>query len=435
MNRTLALGSTLLLGALLTNCSSSSDPAPMATPMTSVRVVHASPDAPSVDVTANGASVVQNAPFKAGTAFAKVPAGVVNLKVNAAGTTTTVINASPTLIANKFYTVMAVNNLSAIEPLVIEDDGTAPTTGQVKVRVVHAAPKVGAVDVYVTAPNADLAVTTPTLANVPFKGFSSALQVPAATYQVRITGTGSKAAVFDSGTVPLAAGSDLVLAAVQQDGLGSPVSLLGLTTDAIKPTLEILDANQGYLRVMHASPDTPAVDVLADNVIVLPNVAYPVNSAYLPVSPKTYGLKVNVAGTSTTAINANLPVTKGLVQSVYAVNFLASVEPFVVADDLTLPAAGKAKLRIIHASPNAGSVDVLVNNAVALSNVPFKTAASYLTVDAGTYSVKLNAAGTSTTAYSTSLTLAGGKIYTAIATGSATAGAANPLTVKLLTDK
>ncbi len=93
-----------------------------------------------------------------------------------------------------------------------------------------------------------------------------------------------------------------------------------------------------------------------------------------------------------------------------------------------------ASLRVVHASPNAGSVDVLVNNAVALLNVPFKSTASYLTVDAGTYSVKLNAAGTSTTAYSTSLTLAAGKIYTAIAIGSATAGTANPLTVKLLTD-
>jgi hypothetical protein len=434
MNKPLSAGMILVLGSLLTNCSSGNDPMPMSAPTASLRVVHTSPDAPAVDVTGNGTTLATNAPFKAGTAFAKVPAGVVNLKVNAAGTTTTVISASPTLTANKYYTVLAVNRLSAIEPLVIEDDGLMPATGQVKVRVVHAAPLVPAVDVYVTAPSADLGSLSPTLSAVPFKGFSSALQIPAATYQVRVTAAGSKTAVYDSGSVPLTAGADLVLVAVQQGGLGSPVSLLGLTTDAMKPTLEILDANQGYLRVMHASPNTPAVDVLADGSVVLPSVAYPVNSAYLPVNPKTYALKVNVAGTANTAISASLPVTKAQAQSVYAVNFLSSVEPLVVADDLTPPAAGKAKLRVIHASPDAGSVDVLVNGTIVLPNVPFKAAAAYLTVDAGTYTVKLNAAGTATTALSAPVTLVAGKIYTAIAIGSTAGGVANPLALKLITD-
>lgn len=433
MNKTLlaSLGSFAVM--LAVGCTSSSTSTPPPAPA-QVRVVHASPDAPAVDVTGNGAALASNAPYKAATAFVSVPSGTTRIKVNAAGTATTVIDASPNLMPGRAYTVIAANQLSAIEPLVVEDDAAMPTAGNVKVRVVHAAPKVASVDVYVTAPGAALASATPTLAAVPFKGISGALQVPAATYQVRLTAAGAKTAVFDSGSVPLAAGSDLVLIAIQQDGLGSPVSLLGLTAAPATPKFELLDALQGYLRVMHASPNAPAVDVLVDGTVALAAVPYPVNSGYLPIASGSRNIKVNAAGTANTVINANLPITSGQYQSVYAVNFLSAIEPLVVADNLSAPAAGKAKLRVIHGSPDAGPVDVLVNNAVALPNVAFKAAAAYLEVAAGTYNVKINVAGSSTTKFNVDITLAAGRIYTAKAIGSTAGGATNAFTVKLITD-
>ncbi len=141
MNKTLlaSLGSFAVL--LAVGCTSSSDPVAPPPAPAQVRVVHASPDAPAVDVTANGAALASNAAFKAATAFVWVPSGTTRIKVNAAGTTTTVIDASPNLMPGKAYTVIAANQLSAIEPLVVEDDAALPTTGNVKVRVVHAAPK------------------------------------------------------------------------------------------------------------------------------------------------------------------------------------------------------------------------------------------------------------------------------------------------------
>ena len=63
----------------------------------------------------------------------------------------------------------------------LEDDRTAPPAGNVKVRAVHGAPSAPAVDVYVTAPGADLQTATPALTNVPFGAASDYLAGPPVT--------------------------------------------------------------------------------------------------------------------------------------------------------------------------------------------------------------------------------------------------------------
>ena len=84
--------------------------------------------------------------------------------MNAAGTTTTVIDADLTLSGRTDYTVIASGLVAAIEPIVLEDDNSAPAAGNVKVRAIHGAPSAPAVDIYVTAPGADLETETPALA-------------------------------------------------------------------------------------------------------------------------------------------------------------------------------------------------------------------------------------------------------------------------------
>ena len=188
------------------------------------------------------------------------------------------------------------------------------------------------------------------------------------------------------------------------------------------------------LRVMHASPDAPNVDVLVDNKVVLSNVPYPVASSYLTVTAATHEIKVNAAGTSTTVIDVSPTLTVGTAYTVLAVGFLSGIQGLIAIDDRTAPSTGNAKLRVIHAAPDAGNVDVLVNDKVVLSNVPFKAISDYLTVPAGTYDIKVNATGTSTTAIEASASVASGGIYTAVAIGSVATAATHPLALQILTD-
>lgn len=149
-----------------------------------VRVVHASPDAPAVDVLVNGSAAFRNAPFKGITDYAGLDTGTYNIQVVPAGATTpAVIEADLTLEARD-YTVVAVGRLADIEPLVLVDNNAAPASGKAHVRFVHASPDAPAVDIAVQG--------GPTLfSNIAFKQVGDYLPVDAGTYdlEVRLAGT------------------------------------------------------------------------------------------------------------------------------------------------------------------------------------------------------------------------------------------------------
>nr|WP_306806044.1 DUF4397 domain-containing protein [Caballeronia sp. BR00000012568055] len=189
-----------------------------------------------------------------------------------------------------------------------------------------------------------------------------------------------------------------------------------------------------HLRILHASPDAPNVDVYLDNVVVLTNVSYPTASNYLTIYAGGHNIKINAAGTSTTVINVSPSLARDGYYTAIAANFVASIQAILATDDASAPPAGQARIRVIHAAPDAGPVDILVNNQVVLSNVPFAAISNYLTVSAGTYDVKVNATGTSVTAIEATVVAVAGNNYSAVAIGSLKTAATNPLALKVLID-
>jgi len=193
-----------------------------------VRVVHASPDAPNVDVLLDNAEVLSDVPYLASSAYLETSAGDHNLKVNAAGTATTAIDANVTLADGTDYTVVASDLVAQITPIVLQDDNTAPAAGNARVRAIHGAPSAPTVDVYVTAPGADLETATPVLTNVAFGDVADYLEVPAGEYQVRVTLAGTKTVAIDSGALTLESGQVRTAIAVDAPGGGAPFDLLVL---------------------------------------------------------------------------------------------------------------------------------------------------------------------------------------------------------------
>jgi hypothetical protein len=196
-----------------------------------VRVVHGSPDAPAVEVLVDNASVLDSVAYLDASGYLTVPSGTRNVKVNVYGTTTTVINANVAVAKDEAYTVIATNTVAAIEPLVLTDDLTPPAAGNIKLRLVHGAPSVDLVDIYITAPGADITGLTPNLSDVDFKQNSGYLEVAAGDYQVRITPAGTKTVAIDTGALTLAAGQIRTAIAVETAGGGAPFSAL-LLADA-----------------------------------------------------------------------------------------------------------------------------------------------------------------------------------------------------------
>ena len=218
ISRTFAIAATMALA--LGACDDDDVTSP--NPVARLRAIHASPDAPAVDIYVDGQRVAANVAYRSTTNYLEVPAGSRNVQVRAAGTTTIVIDANLTVGAGVDYTVVAAGRVANIAPLVLTDTNTTPAAGNVRVRLVHGAPTAGNVDIYVTAPNADLAGIAPTLAGVPFRGVSPYLSVPAGSYRVRITPAGSKTVAIDSGTLALTAGVIRTGIALDNAGGGAP---------------------------------------------------------------------------------------------------------------------------------------------------------------------------------------------------------------------
>jgi hypothetical protein len=113
-----------------------------------VLVVHASPNAPGVDLLVDD-SKVNSAPltFPNNTGYLTVPAGTRNIKVNAAGTSTTVINANVPFSKDMNYSVFANNLLASIGAIVVSDNLATPASGKAHIRFFHLSPGAPAVTV------------------------------------------------------------------------------------------------------------------------------------------------------------------------------------------------------------------------------------------------------------------------------------------------
>lgn len=178
-------------------------------------------------------------------------------------------------------------------------------------------------------------------------------------------------------------------------------------------------ADTARVRVVHASPDAPAVDVYLNDSKAITNLAFKASSDFAAVPAGSYAVKVTATGATDAVISATLPLEAGQSYTVVAVGRLADITARVYQDDTSALAAGKARLRVIHASPNTPGVDVAVTGGpVLITNLAFPNASDNLTVDAGTYNVEVRPTGTQTAALSApGLALDAGKYYTVLAVG------------------
>ena len=185
---------------------------------------------------------------------------------------------------------------------------------------------------------------------------------------------------------------------------------------------------EAQVRVAHLSPDAPNVDVYVNGqpVDALLNVPYGTVSSYLTLPAGTQQVTVYAAGdTSTPVIDTPVDLASGAAYTIGAVGLVSdgSLSAQVYEDDLSPPAEGNSKVRAIHASPDAGPVDIVPEGGEPLvTGLEFPNASPYAEVPAGSYTLNINAAGTDQTAISADATVESGTTYSAFAVGTAAAG-------------
>lgn len=220
---------------------------------------------------------------------------------------------------------------------------------------------------------------------------------------------------------------------------------------------------QGRVRFVNVITDTTRGRVNA----ILEGLPFGVNLTYAQSTPATLGAPstANYAAilsgprslvlkrtADTNVVVATIPftVSEGQDRTVYAIGGSAgsAVTSVVTADVNTAPAAGQARVRVMHLSPTAGPVDVFVTAVGAdlaaatpsVTGATYQSASNYLALPAGTYQVRVVPAGTAPAARAAavainvaSLVLASGNGRTIVTADNNVGGA--PLRAFVLSDQ
>jgi hypothetical protein len=396
-----------------------------------VRVIHMSYDAPAVDVKIDGNVTISNLGYGATSGYAEISEGIRTVQVVPAGASSpVVIEAVLPIEADAEYTVIAANQLSAIQPILLVDDRTV-NNSKAKVRFVHASPDAPAVDIKLGDGNGAVVFD-----NTLFGESKNYIEVDAGTYNFAVTANDQSKEVVILGNVPLENGTLYTVIArgtldVSDNG---PFEVRTFVDNGTGDAFVDLEAATSKVKVVHASPDAPGVDLLVDNVVAGTNLTFPNNTGYLSVNSGTKNIKVNVSGTSTTAIEADLLFSAYENYSVFAVDQVSNISALVLEDDLTEPASGKAHVRFVHLSPDAPAVDItLTDGTVVFGNISFKEFTQFTPLDAASYDLQVRLTGTNTVVLELpGIALQNGTIYTVFAKGLVSGSGSQALNAEII---
>ncbi|MCS0029278.1 DUF4397 domain-containing protein [Vibrio alginolyticus] len=401
---------TMVAALGLAACGSDSD----TIEYSNLQAVHASSDAPLANVLINDKSSLTGVDYGMGYGYMKLREGMNSIQVDVQlpgdETATVIPKTELDLDSDLNYNVFVVGDADGspnpVEPLVVTRSADSMAdANSLDVQVVHAASGVPAVDLYVTEPGADLASATP-LMNLAYKASTDVLNIPAGEYQVRLAVGDSVA--FDSGTISLAANSNLTIAAIStgDSNSTSPVKLLVLDGSGSSIIEDM--GSQAEVRVGHLVDGAPIVDVNVNGAAFGPlaDLAFKEIRGYLDLDAGAYDIDVYVDGTTTNPIIDvdGLMVAGGMDYSVYAVGVVSptiDIEPLVV-EDMRRAVATSATLNVTHAAANpvAEMVDIYLTTSAGIdgsdptiANFAYKDSVQGLYVAEGTYYVTVTVAG------------------------------------------
>jgi hypothetical protein len=405
-----------------------------------INVVHASPDAPNVDIYLDGQLALSNLALGWYSGWVAVPAGEHQVQVTATGAAidTAVIDANVSVEAGMAYEIAATGFLAEITPQIYPVDFSAIDEGNARVRVVHTVPDAPAVDVAVTG--GDVLIS-----NLAFPSASDFLDVPAGSYdlEVRVAGTTDVAlplpgTAFEANTVydvfafgTLANG--IYVLVIPSPIVGSETAATASTSGSCTAALGIGVEGDACVDVVHASPDAPAVDVYVNGQLALSNLAFGAFSGWVALPAGEHQIQVTATGAAidTAVIDANVTLESGIAYQVAATGLLANITPQIYQTDLGELDANTARVRVIHASPDAPVVDVAVKGGdVLIPVLAFPNASDALDVPAGSYDLEVRVAGTTDVALDLpGVALEGGMVYDVFAVGQVADGSLTVLVI------
>ena len=405
-----------------------------------LRVVHASPDAPAVDVYVKGVAtpVLSNLGYTQTSQYLDVAAGtyVIQLRAHGAdpasapayetGELTLPDGATITAVAAGLLGSGDMDSMFRVIPLV--EDFADPGSGNAAVRILHASADAPTVAIDVGNDG------TPEISD--FDRFAetgaAGVALPAGNPLAVGIWAGNPLDRVTAFQTPALPEADIILIATGLVGEDAGDDMgFGLLAVGPEGTVGLIRQNP-VVHVLHASPDAPSVDIFVGgtDTELVDNLSFGNLSSAVQVPPAAYNLDVRVSDGGAVAANVDTPelmagmqylavasgfadgTTPGFTLLPYVADFTESASPLV---------------RVVHASPDAPSVDVGIWD-VGLAFTPISeysdlafgqaSSADGLAINADMLTIGVAPTGTTTPAATFDLNLSGVERAFAVAVGS-----------------
>jgi len=193
---------------------------------TRFRMMNAVPDESSLDMLVDSAKVASNIAYGTSTDYQSVTSGSRQVQLDPSGTANSLLQQSISFSSGSDTTIVASNFSSSIAALVLTDDNSAPSSGDLKLRLVNASPGLGPVDIYIVTPGTDLNTVSPTLSNLAFDAATSYQSLTAGNYEVVLTLVGQKFSAIDTGSLAFSSGQVRTFVALNSQSGGFSYAML-----------------------------------------------------------------------------------------------------------------------------------------------------------------------------------------------------------------
>ena len=235
--RTAACTALVALAALLTGCQGI-----VSSPTASqVRIIDASPDAPGLDIYQNNVAIAYNLGFGTITSYVPIDPGTYTTNANAAGTKQVLSSNKATFVASSQYTVLIGNVAASLQQLTLKDQSQPAPSGQIALRFIDQATRVGDLDAYLVPAGKKLTDVTPVTTDLTFNVNTGYLNIPAGTYTLVIVPAGtvptsSTIATYTGPQVVYTQGSATTIILIDQQLVTTPGLQVLSAPDYVSPT-------------------------------------------------------------------------------------------------------------------------------------------------------------------------------------------------------
>ena len=190
-----------------------------------LRFVNTSPGEPSLN-SLDGTTVATGVAYGTGGSYSSTLPGPRHLNVYSSGTTNAIVNQTISLSSGTDYSLFAINFSFDITAILLADDNSTPSSGNVKLRVLNASPGLGAVDVYVVDLGTDLNSVTPSVGSLTFESSSAYVTGSGGSWEIVFTLPGRKTALVTTGTLALVSAQIRTVVALNGEAGGYTTAVL-----------------------------------------------------------------------------------------------------------------------------------------------------------------------------------------------------------------